>query len=419
MKKNIRLLLSTAIAAFVFAACEDVPSPYTIPTDTGDGGSPTESTIGTADAPLTVDDALTRINALADKGKTSEKAYVKGIVVRVATNEANFEKYGNLNYYISADGADNNTIQVYAGDGLNGAKFSSITDIAAGDTVVVFGILYKYVNNNGVVIPEITDSHLTSYTKGNGSSQPTPTPSGDEGSAANPYNISAAIAKAEQAKSYVKGYIVGFVSGQVFSEGATFSSAATVASNILLADSPDETAAEKCIPVQLPSGAIRTALNLQDNPANYKKEVLLYGDITKYFGMPGFKNTSYAVIDDTEVGTKPDEMGGDTPAPDAVTVVTVADFIAAPESTSVWYQLTGKVTNLKDGDQYGNFDLVDETGSVYVYGVLSEKGGAKKLFQELVAAKGIKEGSTITIIGNRGSHQGKIEVTNAYFVSVK
>jgi hypothetical protein len=76
------------------------------------------------------------------------------------------------------------------------------------------------------------------------------------------------------------------------------------------------------------------------------------------------------------------------------------------------------VKNLKDGDQYGNFDLEDETGSVYVYGLLSEKGGEKKKFQDLAAAKGIKEGSKITIIGTRGSYNGKIEVMNAYFVSI-
>ena len=109
--------------------------------------------------------------------------------------------------------------------------------------------------------------------------------------------------------------------------------------------------------------------------------------------------------------------GGDASGNDVKTV-TIANFNAAPESNDVWYQLTGKVKNLKDGDIYGNFDLEDETGSVYVYGLLSEKGGAKKLFQDLVAAKGIKEGSTLTLIGNRGSYNGKIEVLNAYFVSV-
>lgn len=124
------------------------------------------------------------------------------------------------------------------------------------------------------------------------------------------------------------------------------------------------------------------------------------------------------------------ESGSDTPGSDSQTsdevkTVTIAEFNAAAESNDVWYQLTGTVKNLKDGDQYGNFDLEDETGSVYVYGVLSEKGGEKKKFQELVAAKGIKNGDKLTIIGNRGSYtnkttgETKIEVMNAYFVSVE
>lgn len=143
------------------------------------------------------------------------------------------------------------------------------------------------------------------------------------------------------------------------------------------------------------------------------------------------KNSDYAVaqnilVDDATLVTSDggiadggDTGGGDTPSGGDVQTVTVAQFNAAAVSTSVWYQLTGTVKNLKDGDKYGNFDLEDETGSVYVYGLLSEKGGAKQKFQELVTAKGIANGKKITIIGNRGDYQGKIEVTNAYFVSIE
>ena len=112
--------------------------------------------------------------------------------------------------------------------------------------------------------------------------------------------------------------------------------------------------------------------------------------------------------------------GGDTPSGEAQ-AVTVAQFNAAAVSNDVWYQLTGTVKNMKEdgSDIYGNFDLEDATGSVYVYGLLSEKGGAKKKFQELVTAKGIANGKKITIIGNRGAYNDKIEVLNAYFVSIE
>lgn len=142
-------------------------------------------------------------------------------------------------------------------------------------------------------------------------------------------------------------------------------------------------------------------------------EVIICGKLTNYKGTPetaSKKAYIYSLngVTKNEMGEKPEEIKS----------VTIAEFNAAAESSSVWYQLTGIVNNLKDNDMYGNFDLEDETGSVYVYGVLSEKGGAKRLFQELVAAKGIQNGSKLTIIGNRGSYNGKIEVTNAYFVSV-
>ena len=120
-----------------------------------------------------------------------------------------------------------------------------------------------------------------------------------------------------------------------------------------------------------------------------------------------------------EVGPVDPDPKPDDPVTDEVKAVSVADFLAAAESTTVWYQLKGSVKNLKDGDKYGNFDLEDATGSVYVYGLLSEKGGPKQQFQQLVADKGIKEGSVITIIGNRGSFGDKDEVLNAYFVSIE
>ena len=146
-------------------------------------------------------------------------------------------------------------------------------------------------------------------------------------------------------------------------------------------------------------------------------EVVICGKLVNFKGTTPETASKKAYIYSLNGKTKEE---GSTPEPQPeVKAVTVADFNAAPESNDVWYQLTGVVKNLKDGDQYGNFDLEDETASVYVYGLLSEKGGEKKKFQELAAAKGIQNGSKITIIGNRGSYKDKIEVMNAYFVSIE
>jgi hypothetical protein len=146
-------------------------------------------------------------------------------------------------------------------------------------------------------------------------------------------------------------------------------------------------------------------------------EIIVCGKVVNYMGntpeTAANKSYVYSLNGKTEGGGG----GSDTPSGDA-TPISIADFNAAAVS-DVWYQLTGTVKNLKEGDLYGNFDLEDATGSVYVYGLLSEKGGEKKKFQDLVAAKGIKEGCKLTIIGNRGEYNGKIEVMNAYFVSIE
>ena len=144
-------------------------------------------------------------------------------------------------------------------------------------------------------------------------------------------------------------------------------------------------------------------------------EVIVCGKVTNYNGTYETQQNKaflYSLNGKTEGGGG---GGGDT---GEVKAVTIAEFNAAAVSNDVWYKLSGTVKNLKDGDKYGNFDLEDATGSVYVYGLLSEKGGEKQKFQELAAAKGIKNGTKLTLIGNRGDYNGKIEVLNAYLVSV-
>lgn len=141
-------------------------------------------------------------------------------------------------------------------------------------------------------------------------------------------------------------------------------------------------------------------------------KITIIGNRGSYNGKIEVMNAYFVSVESGDNGNGNSQTGAD-----GSKIITIADFNAAAESSDVWYQLTGTVKNLKDGDQYGNFDLEDSTGSVYVYGVLSEKGGAKKLFQELVTKYGIKNGTTLTIVGTRGSYNGKIEVMNAYFVS--
>ncbi|MDE5552558.1 MAG: hypothetical protein K2I91_05085, partial [Muribaculaceae bacterium] len=63
--------------------------------------------------------------------------------------------------------------------------------------------------------------------------------------------------------TWVTGYIVGCIDGKSIKDDCNFSgSNFATASNILLAGSSSEDDYTYCIPVQLPNGDIRSALNL-------------------------------------------------------------------------------------------------------------------------------------------------------------
>ena len=90
---------------------------------------------------------------------------------------------------------------------------------------------------------------------------------------------------------------------------------------------------------------------------------------------------------------------------------TVADVLAAAEDDT-WYMLTGTVSNISN-DTYGNFDLTDDTGTIYVYGLTNAPVDSNnKSFSTL----GVKEGDVITIIGKRDSYKDDPQVGGAYYV---
>lgn len=94
---------------------------------------------------------------------------------------------------------------------------------------------------------------------------------------------------------------------------------------------------------------------------------------------------------------------------------TVEAFLVTEENKT-YYRLTGTVSGIADGDIYGNMTITDETGSVYVYGLLSGYGGEKKLFQDLVADTGLSNGDKLTLVGYHTSHNGKAQVGGAFYL---
>ena len=95
------------------------------------------------------------------------------------------------------------------------------------------------------------------------------------------------------------------------------------------------------------------------------------------------------------------------------TVATVAEVLAAAEDEKTYYMVTGTVSNIVNST-YGNFDLTDETGTIYVYGLTNAPVDSNdKSFTSL----GIKEGDTVTLIGMRDSYNGDPQIGGAYYFS--
>ena len=119
----------------------------------------------------------------------------------------------------------------------------------------------------------------------------------------------AAYVDGQQIPAIVTGYIVGAVNSAP-ETGSQFGAEATIATNILISDNPDTNDYTECLIVQLPSGDIRSALNLVDNPGNYKKQVKITGSVEKYFKVAGLKSvTAYEFTGTTGIENVKGENG--------------------------------------------------------------------------------------------------------------
>ena len=136
------------------------------------------------------------------------------------------------------------------------------------------------------------------------------------GTQEDPYSIRGAALNQNGGLAWVKAYIVGYIPLSTGDDGPSytisdivFSTDGAAASNIAIASAPNETNINNCMAVQLPSGDVRSALNLADHPENIGKEVMLYGTMERYYGGSGVKGVTAAILDGQEIGTMPEEPG--------------------------------------------------------------------------------------------------------------
>ena len=547
MKKFFKTLLIAAMGIFAFSSCEDVPAPYDVP-GSGDGGSvieqPDPAGTGTVSDPYNVAGVLAYIETLGADVESSTAVYVKGKVKTISTTQSTIDTYGNHTFTMVDVMESSETFMAFQVLAPGNVKFTSLDQIKVGDEVVVYGKVVNYKGNT----PETVGRGQAYVYSINGSTEGGGEEGGEEiaTSKENPYSV--ADAQGASGSNYVRGYIVGYIDGKSVESGARFEVPTEAQTEILLADDPDEVDPSKAYPVQLPPGEIRNALELSAHPEFMKQEVLLFGSIESYFGVPGMKNTSWARLGDKEYGKDPEaeevpgaeptgdgtlespfnvaaalaeagklaigensgpffikgivssvneistsfgnatfyisdngesnntfyvyralglgnknvdkedivkvgdevvicgkitnyngtletvqkeayiysingstegggeegggEEGGDEPEPGDVTAISIAEFLSKAD-TQTTYQLTGTVQNIKN-ETYGNFDLVDATGSIYIYGLLDLEGNTKNF-----ASLGIAAGDEVTLTGVYSEFNGSPQIKNAQFVSVK
>lgn len=249
-----------------------------------------------------------------------------------------------------------------------------------------------------------------------------------QGTEASPYTVTDAKTVKTGTGKYIKGYIVGYVPDKALNEAifGDASSAETAPTNILLAAKADEKEVNNCMPIQLPAGDLRTALNLKDNPGNLKKELIICGNIETYFGATGLKSATYAKINGKEIGKKPGdttpgtdlkgEAKGDGSEANPFNSVAAQKYTAALEAgkaTDKEFYIKGKVQSIKEqfSTPYGNgsFYIADDANStqfyifrIYYFGGEQWKEGDMTL----------KEGDEIVVCAKLINYMGNTPETN-------
>ena len=390
---KLKKLFLAALSVFAFAACTDTPdSPYDFPGTGGNGGTTqegvyinetfatsfgvftTQQTVG--DTPWVIDYNTAKATSYVDG---TNKAATSWLISSPIDFTEETEAYVAFEYIIryseSGKVANNHQLLIsadYTGDpaaatwtdlpygAVEGADWATFykANVAVpakflGKSGITFALRYTATTKAGTwEVKNFKVAHGTADAP-------------EEPEEAQEYTVAEALAAftGVATPAVVKGYIVGTVDGQVYTEGCRFSGTAESKTNILIADNADETDYNNCMPVQLPSGAVRNALNLVENPSNYKKQVTLTGSLEKYFGVPGLKTVSKYEIE----GVTPEEP--ETPEGAYISETFATSFGAFTTQETVgnypWIidYSTAKATSYVDTDGDGKADANKEATS--------------------------------------------------------
>ena len=352
---------------------------------------------------------LITVSAFIEKANSSQFYRLKGKVSKFNKNFCSFDLTD-----------DSGTIYVY-----NVANKDDWSEkISNGGTVELAGLYTLYTNKTtGATQHEVVSAQILTFEAGSGSEE-MGEPKGT-GTLADPYNPAGAAAAVKDLTwtsnddyqstddVYVKGKISRIADKGTFTEGGTYGNASFFISE------DGEPSGEFQVYRVLYLGNKKFESGQTDIKVG--DEVIIYGKLMNYHG-----NTPETVSGKAYLYSLNGVTGGDDPGPggdEDIKIVTVAEFIAAEDSKTQPYQLTGKVSDIKS-DVYGNFNLTDDSGTIYVYGLVSKDLGGytpNKANDKSFASIGIKDGDVITIVGYRETFTkdgaSTDEVAGGYYVS--
>lgn len=329
MKKHFRFSVMAALAAFAFAACEEVPElPYN-----PEGGEEDDTTeIGGVKTLPYSESFSSSLGDWTNQTTSGEGAWINDYSTAKATGYDNASKvttagtyylvspeislegvteaHASFEYILRYNKADENQKMLISADYTDDATTATWTVLSEKHTegrdwttfesadinipAEYMGKLIRiafYYNTNDVSGStwEVRNFAIAEGKATEGGNNEEEEPEKPEATG-DTLSVKQAIALNDGEKHWVKGYIVGYISqSYVYTFTADANASET---NLLIADTKDCTDEASCMPVQLPAGSIRSALNLKANPENLGKVLTINGQLTNYFKVPGIKSAS-------------------------------------------------------------------------------------------------------------------------------
>ena len=149
--------------------------------------------------------------------------------------------------------------------------------------------------------------------------------------------------------------------------------------------------------------AYKCAIENKDDAPVVGDKVSVTGQLTKYNTTPEFAEGCTCVI------------LAHSEAPKNLGLKTIAEFLELKNVKDTCI-LKGTISDLPEDKtanawKFGNFNLNDETGTLYIYGLLTPDGQSKQF-----ASMGLENGSVITIKALYAEYQGNPQAANAILV---